>query len=82
MSASISHRVHEAKARFTMKTGDYPTDIFLGPSEYRELNELIRGDPTYANMETSVAHKEFAGMRVIGLMSDGCRAGISTADNE
>lgn len=82
MSASISHRVYEAKARFTMKTGDWPTDIFLGPKEYAELKELVRGDVTYARMDTAVAHEEFAGMRVIGLMSDGVRAGISTADNE
>jgi len=82
VSTSISDRVKEAKTRFTMKTGDWPTDIFLGPREYAELKELIRGDMTYARMDTAVAHQEFCGMRVIGLMSDGVRAGISTADSE
>ncbi len=82
MSASISERVHNAKARFVMKTAEYPTDIFLGPKEYHELKELIRGNPMYERIDAIASHEEFAGMRVIGLMTDGCRAGISVSDND
>lgn len=75
---TLQDRVLGAKARFTMKTGDWPTEIFLGPKEFMELKELVRSipgnNPSGAFFDIGTV-KEFAGMKVIGLMSDGVRAG-------
>jgi hypothetical protein len=68
-------RVHEAKARYTQQTGDWPDQLFLGPKEYAEFNEMCR---EYAKFSATVAAGglgECAGMTIIGLMSDGLRVG-------
>lgn len=66
-------RVREAAARYTRETGEWPTQLFLGPKEYEEFNEMCLADPWH--LDGMRLGKECAGMTIIGLMSDGLRVG-------
>lgn len=75
-------RVYDAKHRFMREHGSEATQLFLGPAESLELREYVKQlqqagllirDPDHdANYKNTLA-----GMKVIGLASDGMRAGVT-----
>lgn len=67
-------RVCEAKARYTRETGEWPTQLFLGPKEYMEFKEMCASMPSFPRADGGTG-SELDGMTIIGLMSDGLRVG-------
>jgi hypothetical protein len=78
---SFLSRVYDVKHRFEKESGLVPTQLFLSPTEMMELHDYIK-DLERAGLLTNdpkVVHAYvLAGMRIIGLASDGMRAGISS----
>lgn len=77
---TLLQRVREAKDRYTQETREYPDQVFLGPAEYREFQELIHEYRTFyfspqKGMDLKDGPGELLGMKIIGLMSDGLRVG-------
>lgn len=73
MSTFLS-RVHDAKTRYTRRTGEWPEQLFLGPKEYMEFREMCAEYPPGLMVSCS-GPDECAGLTIIGLMSDGLRVG-------
>jgi hypothetical protein len=74
MHADFLSRVHDARARYVAKTGDYPEQLFLGPKEYMEFKEFVAGYALFQRTD-GMTNSELSGMTIIGLMSDGMRVG-------
>jgi hypothetical protein len=76
-------RVYDVKYRFTRYHGFQATELFLGPKELQELKkyvfELGSGRFLIRDREIHSIKNEriLAGMKIIGLASDGIMAGIS-----
>ncbi len=75
-------RVYTCKFKFEQQTGLEPTQLFLGPREREELSRYVmqleaNGWMVIMRGGSIVAPIELAGMKIIGLASDGMRAGIS-----
>lgn len=73
---SLIQRTGEARVRFISNTGDDPDQLFLGPKEYHEFNQLCLEYGIHITYPgTRRGPDEFMGMTIIGLMSDGLRVG-------
>ena len=73
-------RVYDAKHRFYRDVNIEPTQLFLGPAEMLELHDYIKELERAGLLtpEPAVRHASIlSGMTIIGLASDGMRAGIS-----
>lgn len=73
-------RVYDCKYRFEKESGFVPTQLFFGPAEMLEIHnyvkELERGGLLVR--ATQEYRDTLADMTIIGLASDGMRAGISS----
>ncbi len=76
-------RVRSARDRYCRDTGEWPDQIFLGPAEYMEFKELLKEYATFSTHSDGIDRRdgpdELMGMTIIGLMSDGVRAGHTVA---
>lgn len=75
-------RVYDAKLRFYREHGCQATELFLGPKELYELREYVvelenNGLLIEDEKIQLIDEPVLAGMKIIGLASDGMRAGIS-----
>lgn len=75
-------RVYDCKHRFECEHDIQPTQLFLGPKEMMELKEYIADLDRMGLLfvqERTVKQGNYtlAGMTIIGLSSDGMRAGVS-----
>lgn len=73
---SFVERVHDARVRFITRYRYDSSHLFLGPAEYHEFREWVTQSVLYARTDGKTTD-EFAGMTIIGLMSDGLRVGIT-----
>ena len=76
-------RVYDCKYRFEKGSGFVTLQLFLGPKEMMELKEYVaeleRMGLLFAQgRNVRQANSVLAGMTIIGLASDGMRAGISS----
>lgn len=83
---TLLERTRAAKELYCRKTGEWPDQLFLGPAEYREFTELIAEHATFyfsprSGMDIKDAPAELMGMKIIGLMSDGLRAGHTECED-